>query len=994
MKHLFFVFLLTMLAAGALSGQTRTLSGRVTDSAGDPLPGVTVHLKNTQAGATTDAAGAWSLTGPVASDTLVFFFLGFETLEASIAGRAVVDVQLSETANRLDQVVVVGFGTQSKRRLTSAVVSAGEEVFKNSPATDVQNALQGRLPGVVFTNSSGSANSVSSIRIRGVGSISAGNQPLFVIDGLVLSGRINAPYYSFGGYATNPFININPTDIASVEVLKDAAASAIYGSRGSNGVILITTKKGDYNAQPKVSIGYWAGFSEPSKTLRYLNGKEWAASWNQAALNAGYTPQTDPDLFWDLEAQPSTDWVALSTQKGFEQEMNASVTGGTKTTKYYIGGALRDETGMLKTTSLKRYTVRANLDQMLGEKVTVGVSIAPSRVQNNRADDYTSAFYSTVWTPPNIEAFDAFGRPVGYADVGGQGSPYTNLVETWGDITSNQVLFNGYLNYAPLSGLSLKTSLGVESTQLEELFKYSSRTGLGYPAGFGSAYHQETFNYNWTALATWTSTLAGKHDFDLTAGFNLTRETLKGNYQEGTGYADDRLRHIGAVANITHTSSYTEAGFTGWLARANYAYKNKYLLTLSARYDGSSRFGSAKRYGFFPAVSAGWVLSDEAFFSFDFVNFLKLRSSYGVAGNAEIGDYAARSLVRFGQNYNGAPGYDIRNLENDQLGWERNVQWDVGLEFALLKNRIRGSIGYYIKDTKDLLLEAPIPATNGFSTLTQNAGAVRNSGFEFDISADVLTGDFQWTVQANGATLKNEVLRLIDTDGDGADDDIHTQARFLFRSGESIGTFYLVEWAGVDPENGDALFWNADKTEKLANVTSDANRRIVGTSIPRFTGGISHIFRYKNFDLSAFFQFKTGYRIYMLDGLARGAVNGYTNAIKEYADQAWTPDNRYTDVPQNRLFEANGSQRSSRHLFDGDYLRLRNLTLGYNFPAFGARGYRLRLYASGQNLWTLTDYPGLDPDADFYRAGQAEQGAILSPPPAKRTYTMGFNLDF
>ena len=995
MKHLTFAFLFSLLTASTISGQTRTLSGRVTDPSGEPLPGATVRLKNTPTGAATDAGGAWSLQAPDGFNTLVFSLLGFETREIGIEGRSTIDVQLTEAAGQLDQVLVVGFGTQSKRRVTSAIASVGEEVFKNIPATDVQNALQGRLPGVVFTNTSGSANSESSIRIRGVGSISAGNQPLFVVDGLVLSGRVNAPHFDYGGYATNPFINLNPNDIESVEVLKDAAASAIYGSRGSNGVILITTKKGDFNAAPRVSIGYWAGFSEASKMLRYLNGKEYAASWNQAALNAGYSPQGDPDLFWDIDAQPSTDWVALSTQKGFEQEANVSVTGGTKTTKYYIGGTMRDEQGILKTTDFKRYAVRANIDQLIGEKLTLGISMAPSRVQNNRADDFTSAFYNTVWTPPNIEAFDQTGRPVSYADIGGQGSPYTNLVESWSDITSNQMLFSSYLNYSPLPGLSLKTSLGVETTQQQQLFKYGSRTGFGFPSGFGIAFNQETFNYNWTALAAWAPTLGGNHDFDITAGFNLTKETLTANYREGIGFADDRLRYIGSAAQIiTNSSNYSEAGFTGWLARANYAFQNKYLLTLSARYDGSSRFGAEKRYGFFPAVSAGWVLSDEGFFPFDFVNFLKLRSSLGVAGNAEIGDYAARGLVRFGQNYGSEPGYDIASLENDQLGWERNVQWDAGLEFALWKNRVRGSFGYYIKDTKDLLLETPVPATNGFTTLAQNVGEVRNSGFEFELSADILTKGFQWTLQLNGATLKNEVRRLVDADGDGLDDDIYTQFRFLFRPGESIGTFYLVEWAGVDPENGDALFWNADKSEKLANSTPDANRRIVGVSIPRFTGGFSNLFRYKNFDLSVFFQFKTGYQVYMLDGLTTLGVWGATNVLKEYADRVWTPENPHTDVPQNRLFQANGSQRTSRNLFDGDYLRLKNLTLGYVFPAFGKQGYRLRLFASGQNLWTLTGYPGLDPDADFYRAGQAEQGAILSPPPAKRTYTMGVNVDF
>lgn len=978
-----------LLIANFLTAQTRLITGTVTDPAGQALPGATIRVKDAALGASTAADGSYRLDVPLEFNTLVFSYLGYQTLEVAIAGRQTIDVRLEEAAGTLDEVVVTGFGTQSKRLITSAISSVGPEVFQNIPATDFQNMLQGRMPGVVLTNSSGYANTEPNIRIRGVGSFSAGNQPLVVVDGLVLSGRVNSSYAYGTPFATNPFINLNPNDIESVEVLKDAAASAIYGSRGSNGVILITTKSGRFNSQPRVHLGYWAGFSEASKTLELLSGPEWAESYNQAAINAGLPP------VWDVDAQSSTNWVELGSQNGFKQEMNASMSGGTNSTKYYVGGTVRDEEGILKNNAFQRYAVRANIDQLIGEKVTVGIALAPSRVKTNRLDDYYSPFYNTIWTPPNIEAFDENGIPFGYADIGFQGSPYTNLVESHGDISSTQILANSYLRYTPVPNLSVQTAFAVESAQHDVRFKFGSRTFDGYPAGRGTVSHQETLNYNWTALATWRNHFGHKHELDVTAGFNLTKESLTTDFREGTDYADDRLLNIGAAAQIvTNTSNYTEAGFTGLLARANYAYAGKYLLTLSTRYDGSSRFGSENRYGFFPAISAGWIISEEGFFNPDYVNFLKLRSSFGIAGNAEIGDYAARGLARFGQNYNGLPGYDIQNIENEQLSWEKNIQWDAGLEFALFKNRIRGSLDYYIKDTRDLLLEVPIPATNGFTTLSQNAGGVRNQGFEFDLAADILTGAFQWTVQLNGATLKNKVLELIDTDGDGLDNDLNTDGRFLYRPGLSIGSFYLVEFAGVDPDNGDALYWNADKTQKLPNVISDANRQVVGKSLPDFTGGFSNSFRYKNFELTAFFQFKTGYQIYMLDGGACSGVWTYTNVLKDCADRVWTPENRYTDIPQNRLFQGNGAGRTSRNVYDGDYLRLKNLTLGYAFPPFGARNNRLYVFASCQNLWIWTNYPGLDPDANIYSARQAEQGATLSPPPAERTYTMGFNLAF
>ena len=985
MKNINTIISLIFFATADLSAQTRTVSGMVKTKDGQALAGVTVAAKGHSMGTNTNAEGHYELEIPQTVATLVFSYLGYETQEISIRNRQQIDVLLAETPGYLKEVVVTGFGSQSKRRLTSSIVSAGEEVFKNVPVTDFQNALQGRLPGVDLTNTSGMLNSEPIIRIRGIGSISAGNQPIVVIDGLILADRAKPYYYDYGGFATNPFINLNPNDIKSVEVLKDAAASAIYGSRGSNGVILITTKNGAYNAQPKINIGYWAGFSEASNKLRLLNGPEYAKSWNQAVLNA---VDVDSSLLLP-DSQPSTDWVGLGLRKGFKQEAYASVAGGTKTTKYYVAATAHDENSFLLNNDLQRYAVRVNLDQLIGEKFTLGLSVAPSRVKTTRPDDYSSPFFWAAIEPPNTEAFDASGKLIA-------GTPYATLTETWTDFTTNQLLLNTSLSYWLLPGLNLKTSLGVETTQGQELFNWSSKTYYGYPSGFASSYNNEAFNYNWTTLANWKRTIAKKHDIDLTAGFHLSKETLRGVLLEGVGFSDDRLKYVGSASQFySFSSQYTAAGFTGFLARLNYAYANKYLLSLSGRYDGSSRFGVLKRFGFFPAVSAGWVITDESFFNPGFVNFLKLRSSFGISGNAEINDFASKGLVRFGQNYDGQPGYDVLSLDNDELGWEKNLQWDAGLDFSVWKNRIRGSLGYYIKDTRDLLLSAPVPATTGFTVITQNVGEVRNQGFEFDLSADILTRNLKWTIQLNGATLKNEVRKLIDSNGDGLDDDIYTQFRFLFRPGEAIGTFFMAEFAGVDLENGDALFWNAEGTEKLPNDVSDANRRIVGHSIPAFTGGISNTFRYKGFDLNTFLQFKTGYQIYILDGTTLlFGISGDGNAIKKYADDVWTPTNTDTNVPENRLGEQNGNQRSSAKIFDGDYLRVKNVSLGYTFQNLGRRNYQLRIFMAAQNLFLLTNYPGLDPDSSTYPAKQAEQGATISLPPSSRSYTMGFNLDF
>ena len=987
---------------GGLLAQ-RTVTGKITDLSGTPLPGATIMVKNTPLGTVADESGVYQLQLENGHDLLVFSFIGFVEKELTVNGQTTLDVQLEESASELDQVLVIGFGTQSKRRVTSSIASVGEEVFRNVPVTDFQNALAGRMSGVVMSGSSGVSNSDVNIRIRGTGSISAGNQPLIVVDGLILSGRINAPYYNeqYSEYNTNPFININPNDIESVEVLKDAAASAIYGSRGSNGVLLITTKSGKFDSKPKVNIGYYAGFTEISKKFDVLNGKEYAAYWNHAALNSGYTPENDPDMFYDVDAQPSADWQDLGTRKGFLNEVNASVSGGSRSTKYYFSGTLRDENGYLLTDHSKRISMRANIEQLLGEKVTAGISINPSRVQGQRPNSRQSPTYLSFYIP-NIEAYDESGKyrkdiPVtatGYS-VGWQ-TPLTNLLTEWSSITSTQLLASTYLSYSPFSWLTLRTEFASELTQLEELYKNGVDSWYGYPSGWGSAYNQQTDNYNWTALATYHNSFKGEHDLDASIGFNLTRESLTGLYVDGVSFADDRLRYLGAAAQFTtHITSQTDAAFAGYLARLNYSFENKYLLTLSARYDGSSRFGTENRFGFFPAVSAGWVVSDENFFNFQFLNFLKLRSSFGVAGNAKIGDFATQGLVQFGQNYLEQPGLSLNSIENETLGWEKNVQWDAGIEFALLNKRIRGTLEYFIKDTRDLLLQVPIPSSNGYRFITQNAGEVRNQGFEFDLTTDILTGKFSWSLSVNGATLKNEVRKLVDNNGDGKDDDIRTFDRFLFRTGEPIGTFFMPEYAGVDPDNGDALFWDADRKEKVFNLVTDANRRIVGKALPDFTGGLTNSFRYGNFDMHVFFQFKTGFQVYRQQAHLneQNMSSGFNQARSQL--NSWTPDNRNTNVPEARLFQINGDQRwTSRRLSDADFIRLKNMQLGYTFNALGSKAANLRIYAAGQNLLTFTKFPDPDPDASEIGAERPEQGSGLGTPPATRTVTFGVNLNF
>jgi TonB-dependent starch-binding outer membrane protein SusC len=527
-KYLLLLFCCSLIPS--LAAQSQKITGKVTAATGEPLPGTTILVKDTQTGTVADSDGTYTLAVPSRAKTLVFKFLGYETLEVTIIGEDVIDVAMTESTNQLDEVVVIGFGNLRKRQVTSAISSVREEVFSNVSVSNFQRALQGHMPGVVVTNASGGLNAEAIIRIRGTGSLSAGNQPLIVVDGLTLASRPGEVL----GYNTNPFIGLNPNDIASVEVLKDAAAAAIYGSRGSNGVILITTKSGNFNAEPKVSLGYYAGFSETSKKRDLLTGPEYATLWNQAALNAGYSQTNDPEIFYENPgAEPTTDWQDLLLRKGFVQEATASVSGGTADTRYYIGSSVRDEDSYLRTIGLKRYSVRANFEQKIGEKWTAGLSINPSQVIDNRTGNQWagSAWAATSWFHPNVEALDENGecRRDPLISRNGQvgnftGNPCTVLEDQWIEATRSQVLLNANLGWSPTPGLRFTTEWGTEFSQETQNLKFGAATWFGQPGGWAWTYRQEVLNYNWTTLATWRRNFGNGHELNATTGLQLTKE--------------------------------------------------------------------------------------------------------------------------------------------------------------------------------------------------------------------------------------------------------------------------------------------------------------------------------------------------------------------------------------------------------------------------------------------------------------------------------------
>lgn len=1017
----------------------QTVSGTVTAADdGSPLPNVTVLVQGTTTGTATNAEGEYELTVPSGNNVLVFSSVGFETREVEINGRSTINVQLSADVAQLEDVVVVGFGTQSRRNVTSSISSVGEEELENIQLNTLENALQGSAPGVQVTQAGGTLGSPVAVRIRGTASINANSQPLYVVDGVPITqngGSIGRDV-SGVGVGTNPLVNLNPDDIEDIQVLKDAAASAIYGSRGSNGVVLITTKSGR-PGQTQVNFNYSAGFTEATDTYDMMNGEQFTQIWNDGGINLfqsalGVSREQAEALWFDpptneavlganaalsTEDVQSTDWINLVQRQGFVHNLNASVSGGSETTQYYISSSFSDEEGYIRGNELERYSARVKLDHKISEKLQVGLNIAPTlsrnfkRSERNQVDapiTYAALYY------PNVEARNDLGEPnlsiAPNAFTAFPGTPLSNLEGTDIDEEFSQTVISSNLLWDVTPNLAFNTDVSVELFQLQTTEKRSDITTDGFGTGTGLNLYSSFLNYNVNSTLTYKGNF-GDHDLTALVGTSLQRNENTSFNVSGNSFASNDLKTLNSAASITAgDGDITSYAFLGYLSRISYTYKGKYLATINARVDGSSRFGEDNRYGFFPAASVGWIISDEDFLSgSETLDFLKLRASYGVTGNADgIGNFPALALADAGANYDEIPGLTPGQLPNPDLRWEKAQQLDVGIDYGFFNSRVRGSLGYYEKITSDLLLNRPISATNGFTSFTQNEGEMRNYGFEFSVTADILRGPLQWTSTFNFSVLENEVQSLI-----GGEDIIDGDQ--LVREGETLGAFYLREFAGASPEDGMAVWYLNDEPTQVQiddgtayinesrfgdrYVTKSYNaaqRIITGDPFADFFGGFRNNFFYKGFDLGVFFQYNIGNEIYRADGeFIDTNLNSLFNQAERQSDY-WKEEGDITDVPKPILFTANGSQASTRYMEDGSYVRLKTATLGYTLPTSLTGSYTLRLYASGTNLLTFTDddFRGMDPEVTSAPSNNITQGNIFFAPAQARTIQFGVDFTF
>jgi len=1012
-----------------------TVTGTVTGAQdGIAIPGATVRAKGfTDVGTITTLDGKYSLQVPNGANTLVFSFVGMKTLELPING-TVLDAALQSEDVGLEEVVVVGYGTQIKTKVTGNISKVKGDDVQNTPVPSVQQAMQGKTAGVFVESVNGKVSGSTRMRIRGSSSITANNEPLFIVDGVPLSTES----MNQTGAAINPLTSINMNDIESIDILKDASSTAIYGSRGANGVILITTKKGKAG-DTKLNVNFQYGFSKPSHLREFMNTEQYIKYFREAAYNSdlieGYDPINVPGDYnyswlqsaekrfkrysgWAAVLDPSqtvagkdfvgssvnTDWQKEAFQTGGLQMVDLSASGGNEKLKYFASGSYNKQQSIIVSNGLERFSGRLNIDNKVNNFIDVGFtqSLSRAKIKQVSADNAFSTPMQLVAMAPITPIRDLDGKLYGTPTTTYY-NPLIDVEDTKRSILENRMVSTAYLRLSLVKGLSWRNEFGYDLYNLKENSRYGARTDAGQGInGYAIANYAQSQNLILKSYLDYVTSF-GDYSLSAVAGTEYQTSAIDNAWVDGQNFPTDDLKTLASAGQITSgSSSLTEYAFLSYFARTNFDYKSKYLFTIAGRIDESSRFGENNRKGFFPAFSGGWVITNEQFLADNkMISFLKIRASYGLTGNAGIGNFRHLGLYSV-SSYNLQPGLLPSQIANPDLGWESTKQIDFGLDFGILKNRISGEIDYYVKNTKDLLLDVPVPATSGFSIQTKNIGSVENKGFEFVLNTTNLTGNFKWNTSFNFSVNKNKVT---DLGGQQIIDAGSSRFMNVVKVGEPLGVFYGAQYAGADPANGDAL-WFINEKDANGNIinpdakTNDfaaANFVVLGHPTPDYMYALTNTFEYKGLELSFTFQGVRGNKIH-LTGDPYMAANGawYDNQTVDQLN-SWKKPGDITDVPQARLGYSNGDQgRSSRFLSDGSYIKLRSLMLSYSLPknlVSKAKFSSVKFYIQGQNLLTFTKYIGWDPEVSSdFAVNNVVSGVDFYSAPQPRSITFGINI--
>ena len=1010
-----FVFLLCLIFR--ISAQDRTISGKVTSSEdGSPLPGVSVSVKGSTRGATTNSDGTYKISVS-GTPTLVFGFVGFKKESIPAGSKTSVDVVLISDASEIDEVVVVGYGTQSRRTITGSQASVKGDAIANVPVQTFDRALQGRAAGVQISGANGVPGGQVQVRVRGVGSIKGGTDPLYVVDGIQINTTSNSAFAS-----TNPLSYLNPDDIESIEILKDAASAAIYGAAAANGVVLVTTKKGKAG-KTNITLDISTGTIEPTKYLDILNTQEFLKARTEAFANAN--PATDasvvrstvlgalriPTTLTDAEiaALPTYDWQKESYTKGTTNNYSFSMSGGTDKTTFYLSGNYNRTDANLRNVDFKGGNVSLKLNNKVTSKLSVDFAITLSSFNQKGTfggPDGGGFFGSPSFASPLIfplnPIYNTDGSYFGTPTTGGLAGGFNQNVIQVSDLNridsrTNQLVSSLGLTYKIMDGLSFRPYASIDYRTINGQDFRDPRTGDGINVrGRISAQQFERVNFLTNATLIFDKTFNKDHKIGGLAGLEY-RQDVAENFQSVTeGIPTPAFTTQSAGANpITVFSSWTGFKKAGVFGRLNYDFKNKYFVGLTARYDGSSRFGADNQYGFFPGVSAGWDLSEETFLkSSPTVSQLKLRVSYGTLGNDQIGNFDSRGLFGAGFNYNAVPGIAPTSLSNPALRWERNTTSNFGLDYGLFNSRVQGSLEYFVRASSDLLIDQPVPQTSGYSSITSNLGEMQNKGIEFSIkTVNIDKGGFKWSTDFNITKVDNKITGLYDTltvlPGRNTDEQI--------RIGLPFNSIYVAQYAGVNPATGRAMWYdNAGNIIYRIAGNVDSYSRIIGQQIPNIFGGLTNDISYKGFDLSVLFTYEYGrtsfnnQSAFMSENVGRSF-----NTLRSVYENRWTTPGQITNVPRpfngNVEVLASGITAGSRLYEDASYIRLKTVSLGYSFPKSIVSKLSmatLRIYVQAYNLYTWTKWSGFD--AEWINLGNGNNGVVPQP----RVITAGIKVGF
>ncbi|MDR1153201.1 MAG: TonB-dependent receptor [Bacteroidales bacterium] len=996
------------------------VQGIVSDASdGTTLPGVTVRIKGKQTLETTDSKGFYQVEA-LKSDTLIFSFIGLQTQEEVIDGRSEINISLRENREELSEIVVVGYGTQRRKELTGAIATVSKAHLEYNVTPSVDALLSGAVAGVSVTQSSGQPGAPSSIRIRGGNSINADNDPLYVIDGFLFFSNVSSRKAGFGAIEgeSNPLDLLNPSDIESIEVLKDVSATAIYGSRGSNGVVLITTKKGKSNGAT-VGYGYSSGISRSAKTLDLLNATQWARLQKDYFLNKpGYSDEQIAAL------GEGYDWQNAVLQTGQTHHHSLAVSGGNEQTQYFISGNYLNQEGIILHSGFERFTGRVNLKSRLSDRLSVGLNLAANSSTQNSLTTFEGVVYNSspfskgiansltyaLYIPPVVPFRNADGsdynysNPFEYAYLR-EGSitanPVSDLVNSTAQTNNSVFLGNVYAQYSPVEGLTAKLSAGNNTAHTTQKFFSPSYTALGLePDGIGGKGHKQTKTMLSELTLTYARRLNDRHTFDVLAGATYENTKIDFDGMQSAGFTDESLGADNLQDGLPYGkrpvfSGVSESKLYSLLGRVNYSLLDRYHLTANFRSDYSTNFAASHKWGFFPSVGLSWNINEEAFFknNLSVISTLKLRASAGSVGNQEIGAYLYLKTLEAG-HYGGQTVYGIRNSGNDNLKWETTTQYNLGLDAGFLSSRFTATVDVYYKKTSDLLLEIPPTLGQEYAQMV-NVGNVVNKGVEFSVNGALIDRRrLRWSFSANIAKNINRIAKLM---GDGSD--IYPNSSEILREGESLGSFYGLEFAGVVQKDEDVsalpstpaytLSQPGDpkfKDHKADGHIDKDDRTVLGSRQPDFIYGLSSTLHYRNFDFFVLLQGSQGNKVYnQLRRYLESPGDAYN--VSAALSDAWTENHPSQTVPRITSVPLS-SELDSRYIEDASYLRLKSLTLGYTvdqLPLVSSRT-KLRLYVTAQNLLTLTAYKGYDPEI--------AKGTDLGAYPVARTVIFGGSISF